>query len=322
MRLNKYTLWISKIKFIVLFSLVSIFQAVEAAPDISYRHGEMVSVGLLDYHVFCTGSGQSTIILESGLGGNYLDWSLLQPILSKNAVVVCSYDRAGYGWSSMGEKPRLATRAASEFNDWAAQLKLPRPITFVGHSYGGLIGVAISNLTPRSVDGLVFLDSMHPNQFERLKNEANADLPAKPSRAIIFSSPEVIGYGLPESLARTAYQISRKPKVRSTLYNELRNVKKTMLLVDHLKWDQVPAMVLAHGRRDWDSHSTDGLMEDVWMRLQQDIAARSSGQLFVVDGGHQLQLDNPEDCAEYILRFHLARVQAFESQEVIEPRYE
>jgi pimeloyl-ACP methyl ester carboxylesterase len=50
------------------------------------------------------------------------------------------------------------------------------------------------------------------------------------------------------------------------------------------------------------------------MRLQQDIAARSSAQLFVVDGGHQLQLDNPEDCAEYIARFHLARVQAFESR--------
>ena len=85
-----------------------------AALEISNAPGNIIPVGDVDYHVLCTGSGSSTIILESGLGGNYLDWSLLQPLLSSDQVTVCSYDRAGYGWSSMGNKPRIADKTAAK----------------------------------------------------------------------------------------------------------------------------------------------------------------------------------------------------------------
>ena len=266
--------------------------------------GQILTVGAVDYHMFCTGVGDSTIILESGLGGNYLDWSLLQPLLSNGAIKVCSYDRAGYGWSSMGEKPRLVMRAADELALLIEIMEVPRPITFVGHSYGGLIGVALANLPKSPVDGIVFLDSMHPDQYARFKKEAGVDVPTNPSRAIIFSSPEVIGYGLEPEQARLAYQMSRKDKVRSTMYNELRNVRRSMDSVNSMNWSLIPSLVLVHGRRDWDAHATDGLMEDVWLDMQKDIASRSGAELVVLEGGHQLQLDNPVDCAEQIKVFH------------------
>jgi pimeloyl-ACP methyl ester carboxylesterase len=49
-------------------------------------------------HIHCMGQGSPTILLEGGLGGTSLDWSLVQPELSAKTRV-CSYDRAGLGWS-------------------------------------------------------------------------------------------------------------------------------------------------------------------------------------------------------------------------------
>ncbi|RZO79578.1 MAG: alpha/beta hydrolase [Litorivicinaceae bacterium] len=276
-----------------------------AALEISNAPGKIIPVGDVDYHVLCTGSGSSSIILESGLGGNYLDWSLLQPLLSSDQVTVCSYDRAGYGWSSMGNKPRIADKTAAELVTLMQRMEIPRPISFVGHSYGGLIGIALSNQPSKPIDGLIFLDSMHPDQYERFKTDAGVDVPTNPNRAIIFSSPEVISYGLRKEDAKIAYQISRKDKVRSTLYNELRNIKESMNAIRNMKWDLLPSLVLVHGRRDWDAHATDGLMEDVWLSLQTDLAQRSGGEIIIIEGGHQLQLDNPAEVAEKISTFHL-----------------
>ena len=299
---------IAKVSFpkFVLSFCVTIFLAVPSvcASENLEMPGRILTVDSVEYHIFCTGTGDSTIIFESGLGGNYLDWSLVQPLLSNESVTVCSYDRAGYGWSSMGKKPRLVSTAADELAALIKIMEIPRPITFVGHSYGGLIGVALANREENPIDGMIFLDSMHPDQYARFKNEAGVDVPTNPSRAIIFSSPEVIGYGLAPEQARLAYQMSRKDKVRSTMYNELRNVRQSMDSVNSMNWSLIPSLVLVHGRRDWDGHASDGLMEDVWLDMQEDTANRSGAELVVLEGGHQLQLDNPEDCAEQIRIFH------------------
>ena len=45
------------------------------------------------------------VILEPGIGNFSVEWSLVQPAIAKIARV-CSYDRAGDGWSEMGPHPR------------------------------------------------------------------------------------------------------------------------------------------------------------------------------------------------------------------------
>ncbi len=52
-------------------------------------------------HVYCTGSGEPTVILEAGASSFSLDWSLVQPEIAKTNRV-CSYDRARLGWSDPG----------------------------------------------------------------------------------------------------------------------------------------------------------------------------------------------------------------------------
>lgn len=37
-------------------------------------------------------------MLSSGLGDDFTSWAKVQPVLSRHTRV-CSYDRAGFGWS-------------------------------------------------------------------------------------------------------------------------------------------------------------------------------------------------------------------------------
>ena len=63
--------------------------------------GKLVDVGGRKLHLYCTGQGGPTVILEAGAGSFSIDWALVQPEIAKTTRV-CSYDRAGYGWSDPG----------------------------------------------------------------------------------------------------------------------------------------------------------------------------------------------------------------------------
>jgi pimeloyl-ACP methyl ester carboxylesterase len=75
--------------------------------------GRLVDVGGWRLHLNCTGESapsRPTVILEAGLGDFSVEWSLVQPSVARFARV-CSYDRAGDGWSEIGPVRRAARRA-------------------------------------------------------------------------------------------------------------------------------------------------------------------------------------------------------------------
>src|SRR3989304_1522946 len=55
--------------------------------------GQMVDMGGYKMHLYCTGVGSPTVILESGVNDFYVSWVKVQPQISK-LTRVCSYDRA------------------------------------------------------------------------------------------------------------------------------------------------------------------------------------------------------------------------------------
>jgi pimeloyl-ACP methyl ester carboxylesterase len=69
------------------------------------QRGHLVHAGSIRMNIDCSGQGSPTVILESGSGGPSLDWLMVQPEVAKFSRV-CSYDRAGYGWSDSGPEPR------------------------------------------------------------------------------------------------------------------------------------------------------------------------------------------------------------------------
>src|SRR6185503_1643195 len=70
--------------------------------------GRLIDIGGWRLHINCTGDtrpSQPTVVLEAGIGALSVDWALVQQPASKIARV-CSYDRAGSGWSDLGPDPR------------------------------------------------------------------------------------------------------------------------------------------------------------------------------------------------------------------------
>ena len=53
------------------------------------------------------GREPQSVILESGLGDTYVSWRKVQPQIAK-FTRVCSYDRAGLGYSDSSSQPRTS----------------------------------------------------------------------------------------------------------------------------------------------------------------------------------------------------------------------
>jgi pimeloyl-ACP methyl ester carboxylesterase len=122
--------------------------------------GEMVEVGGYSLHLYCTGSeaGAPTVVMDSGLGGTVLDWQLVQPELAKSTRV-CTYDRAGMGWSEAGSQPRTSRQIIKELHTLLGNAGVRGPYVLVGHSFGGTNMQVYASQYPDEVAGIVLVDS-------------------------------------------------------------------------------------------------------------------------------------------------------------------
>lgn len=94
-----------------------IYQAIGTKRD-KTKHlppGKLVEVKGRQFHLHCTGEGSITVVMDYGIGGLSLIWSLVQPEVAKFARV-CSYDRAGYGWSESSQSPRTSQQMVEELS--------------------------------------------------------------------------------------------------------------------------------------------------------------------------------------------------------------
>jgi pimeloyl-ACP methyl ester carboxylesterase len=139
--------------------------AQEGAPPPLPPPGKLVDVGGWRLHINCTGTASPqtpTVILESGIGDFSVEWSLVQPGVSKFARV-CSYDRAGDGWSEMGPFPRTYKQIVYELHALVERAGERPPFVLVGQSYGGWLVRVYRSTYPSDVAGMVFVDAGDDN---------------------------------------------------------------------------------------------------------------------------------------------------------------
>jgi pimeloyl-ACP methyl ester carboxylesterase len=146
----------------------AIYQAI--ATEIDQRTysppGEMVDVGTHSLHINCMGEGSPTVILEAANLGMSAHWVRVQQQLAQTTRV-CSYDRAGLGWSERGPEPRDARQISSELHTLLKGADTEGPYVLVGHSYGGLYAQMYAARYSGEVAGVALVDSSHPEQFTR-----------------------------------------------------------------------------------------------------------------------------------------------------------
>jgi pimeloyl-ACP methyl ester carboxylesterase len=119
--------------------------------------GKLVTVDGHQMHINCAGQGAPTVVMDAGLGGWLLDWSAVQPEIAK-FTRVCSYDRAGFGWSEPGAAPGDAQHAVENLHSLLANSGEQGPFVLVGHSNGGLRAVLYAHAYPQEVAGVVLVD--------------------------------------------------------------------------------------------------------------------------------------------------------------------
>jgi pimeloyl-ACP methyl ester carboxylesterase len=158
---------------IVIFGLLLaiagvIYQTASAEADQSKfpAPGNLIDVGGFKLHIYCTGEGSPTIIMETLSGGTSSHWGWVQPEVAKTTRV-CVYDRAGRGWSEPDPEPISLARTVRNLHTLLTNANIDGPYLLVGHSIGGIYVRQYAADYPKDVVGLALLDASHPQQFDR-----------------------------------------------------------------------------------------------------------------------------------------------------------
>ena len=259
--------------------------------------GRLVDVGGYRLHIHCLGpegaSGGPTVVMDAGLGECSLGWALVQPEIAKFARV-CTYDRAGLGWSDPAPTPRTSRQIVSDLHALLTNAGVKPPYVLVGHSFGGLNARLYTGQFPEEVAGMVLVDSAHE------------DLPFLPPlliRAGLLTAP----LGIPRLFAQffvsenpifdrhSKYSSAYPAMATSTQY--LNTVRREWSSADE-SWSQARSSKSSLGDRPLVALFARFNHENFshFRNNQMELAERSTrGKLIIVENsGHHIQHDRPD----------------------------
>lgn len=299
----------------VIISLIGLpFTWIQAAlsRNLLYKYkapGEKISVGSHHLHAIVTGSSTSnlpTILLEAGMGGCALDWSLVQPALAKHTKVL-SYDRAGFGWSTTPISEPTCEGYVRDLRELLTQLELEPPYILVGHSYGGMIMRLFASKYPEEVSGIILVDSTHEQRFiESTFNQIRYEERLRHLRRLRMGyllSPiglprllkQPIGAKrLPPPVQRTVNTLGYRNNAYKAAYLEsLCTIESALQLIESEPLvSELPIIVLSAGRQNED-----------WQQSQKNLLqlTAKTRQIIVTDSWHSIQLYQPQAVIDSVL---------------------
>ena len=123
-----------------------------------FRHpGRMVDAVGHQLHISCSGEGSPTVVLEAGAAGMSAAWGWVQPRIAA-VTRVCSYDRAGLGWSETGDvsyDPAAVALALNALLDHAGEHP---PFVLAGPGLGAAFSTLYASNFGDRVAALVLID--------------------------------------------------------------------------------------------------------------------------------------------------------------------
>ena len=258
--------------------------------------GRMLEVeGRQKMHLRCSGQGSPAVILDAGLGGSISDWALLQPLVARYTTV-CSYDRAGNGWSEKSPRPRSSVHIADELHTLLHRSTVPSPYVLVGHSFGGFNMRVFAATHPNEAAGLVLIDASHEEQFERYEVQFGISLAPK-GRSLLYLSPPRVPQAIPAVERAVAMRRASTTTNMHTVRDELLALRKSARDVRRAgSLPNIPLVVISRGRHQWQDRSRSAQLEGLWMELQVSLTqlAADRQQIVADQAGHYVHLDQPK----------------------------
>jgi len=233
------------------------------------------------------GRGAPTIVLETGLGAESAEWSIVAREAA-NFARVFYYDRAGRGISMAAATPRDGLMMVEDLHDLLRQADIPGPYLLVGHSLGGLLMRLFARKYRQEVAGLVLVDSMHEDQFDVMGAAFPPPDATDPPALAGIRQFWTGGWRRPDSTAE-----------RIDLVESIRQGREIVSLGD------LPLHILTAGTFRTmplvpDTHRDT--LQGLWEGLQARFAPLSSRarQTFLPASGHFIQRDDPHAIVEAI----------------------
>ena len=124
-----------------------------------------------------SGEGETTVILDAGLGGTSEDWSKVQSEVA-NFSKVFSYSRAGLGQSEKATIPRTCKDIISDLRRLLLAANLHPPYVLVAHSWSGINARWYASQYPEEIAGMILVDAVNEDkyeQFEKILSEEKAN---------------------------------------------------------------------------------------------------------------------------------------------------
>ncbi len=307
---------------ILILTLVTLTAGAIAKANLAKQYpapGQLVDVGGYKMHIHCTGQGNPTVILEAGSAEFSVNWAKVQPGVA-TFTRVCSYDRAGFGWSEPSPHPRTANKTMEELHTLLVNANIQGPYVLVGHSIGGLLVRVYAHNYPDDVVGLILVDSTHEEQnirrstvvpqftelqksgFEQLTGQFRMYAFLSSTGLMAFAQQSIPDPGLPAdalaqyratlvtnrffktALAEGSAQEEMLPEVRALHITSFGNMQLTVLSAG--LWEPDPSLSDAENRR----------IREVMVVMQSELAVLSSvgKQVIAEQSGHMIQIDQPD----------------------------
>ncbi|HLA63367.1 MAG TPA: alpha/beta hydrolase [Rhodothermales bacterium] len=277
--------------------------------------GRLVDVGSRHLHILCEGGeGDSmvagpTVVFEAGLSQYTANttYGLAQDAIAPFARV-CTYDRAGLGWSDPAPADWTLSGMAADLAALLNAAGEPGPYVIVAHSLGGLVARVYAREHPDHIAGLVLLDATSDEDFGEL-DEARDGIVHQLDMAISSSTPGQPVVGMP---------LGTSPEVVMAFTPEiLRGVRGEFEALDRLPEEMrrpggfgdlgdLPLIVVRRGKTEQPPSEADLRHR----RVQENLASLSTNSVLVVaeNSGHTIPLDEPGVVADAVRRM-LAAVQ-------------
>lgn len=287
----------------------------EKTPDAYAAPGALVRIsGHRSLNIRCSGSGPVTAILEAGTNADSTTWYRVQPLLART-MRVCSYDRAGYGFSDEGPLPRDLDADVSDLHALLEASGIDAPVILVGHSLGTNIVRRYAELHRADVAGMVLVDppeqDVSPFMPDKWRTEgiiASAQRDAFLEKCLIASennSEEDLSKCIretPEWISPAVSRAIRLQKSRPSYWRTLRSELTQNVTVfsqpvsAEEQHGSLPVILLAASETyRHESPEVRSVLESVRSKTHTEIAATSSNSVIqmVPDSTHDVQLDQP-----------------------------